>query len=180
MESFRCRSKGKHETQVADQFSCAVVQFATDANRICVAMGHLIYLHWFCFLVLILTTVYTFQPRFLGRSSLHIMDNISNPRPLSFLLQILLLSFLTLQLPTPCLAQDSTSSEATVATADARRPDSTTSSSLQLSSTSSAVAQTHTVQVGLADHKFRPDVTEAEVGDVSLPLPIHSFRKISR
>jgi hypothetical protein len=97
------------------------------------------------------------------------MDNISNPRPLSFLLQTLLVSFLTLHLPSPCLAQDSTSSSAdAVATADARRPDSTTSISLQPSSTSSAAAQTHTIQVGLADHKFRPDVTEAEVGDVCL------------
>ncbi|KAH8728955.1 hypothetical protein GQ44DRAFT_768822 [Phaeosphaeriaceae sp. PMI808] len=33
------------------------------------------------------------------------------------------------------------------------------------SSTSSAAAQTHTIQVGLADHKFKPEVTEAQVGD---------------
>jgi hypothetical protein len=156
--------------------------FATEADCICVARGHPIYLHRF---LLSVTAFYTgiYFPTSSSCSfflSYHIMDT-SNPRPSSFLLHILLLSFLTIQLPTPCLAQDSSSSSAdTVATADARRPDSTTSMSLQPSSTSSAAAQTHTIQVGLADHKFRPDVTEADVGDVSLPLPIHSFRKISR
>ncbi|OAL47928.1 hypothetical protein IQ07DRAFT_656319 [Pyrenochaeta sp. DS3sAY3a] len=33
------------------------------------------------------------------------------------------------------------------------------------STTRTAVAATHTIQVGLADHKFRPEVTEAGVGD---------------
>jgi hypothetical protein len=37
----------------------------------------------------------------------------------------------------------------------------------QSSSTSSAPAQTHTVQVALADHKFQPDVLQAGIGDVS-------------
>jgi hypothetical protein len=43
--------------------------------------------------------------------------------------------------------------------------------SLTISSTpnpvSSASSQVHTVKVGLADHKFEPDVTLAGVGDVS-------------
>jgi plastocyanin len=62
------------------------------------------------------------------------------------------------------MAQDSTSNDAASVTANARAPSSTSN---QASSTSSAPAQTHTVQVGLADHKFNPNVTEAEVGDVS-------------
>jgi hypothetical protein len=143
--------------------------------------GHLVHLHWFCFLVLIFTSVYTYRLQtFLV--AFPIMDTISRSRPSSFLLQILLLSFLTLQLLSPCLAQDSSSSGDAVATADARRPDSTTSIPFQTSSTSSAATQTHTVQVGLADHKFRPDVTEAEIGDVSLtfslPLIYQNFSVI--
>jgi len=35
------------------------------------------------------------------------------------------------------------------------------------STTSSAPAQTHVITVGKADHKFSPEVTQAEVGDVS-------------
>lgn len=38
-------------------------------------------------------------------------------------------------------------------------------SALSPSSTSSAVAQTHTISVGI-DHKFKPEVTQAEAGDV--------------
>ncbi|USP73494.1 uncharacterized protein yc1106_00768 [Curvularia clavata] len=37
--------------------------------------------------------------------------------------------------------------------------------SIQPSSTTSAPAQTHTIQVGLADHKFKPETTEANIGD---------------
>ena len=40
--------------------------------------------------------------------------------------------------------------------------------------TSSAAAQTHIISVGNGDHKFRPEVTQAEVGDVNtlfLTLP---------
>lgn len=33
------------------------------------------------------------------------------------------------------------------------------------SATSSAPAQTHTISVGI-DHKFKPDVTQAEIGDI--------------
>jgi hypothetical protein len=66
-----------------------------------------------------------------------------------------------------CLAQGSTFIRAASATADARKGDPSSTISEQSSITSSAPAQTHTVQVGLADHKFRPDVIEAEVGDVS-------------
>jgi plastocyanin len=33
------------------------------------------------------------------------------------------------------------------------------------SATSSAPAQTHTISVGI-DHKFKPDITQAEVGDI--------------
>lgn len=47
---------------------------------------------------------------------------------------------------------------------EAKKPDGT---SMTPSATASAPAQTHTVQVGLADHKFRPEVTLAEIGDVS-------------
>jgi hypothetical protein len=65
----------------------------------------------------------------------------------------------------------SMSSAAAVATPNARAPDPSTSISTQPSSTSSAPAQTHTVQVGLADHKFKPDVTEAAIGDVYSSTP---------
>jgi hypothetical protein len=85
-------------------------------------------------------------------------------RPSSWLHASLLASFLFTQLPAVCMAQDSTSNDAASVTANARVSSSISS---QASSTSSAPAQTHTVQVGLADHKFNPDVTEAEVGDVS-------------
>ncbi|KAH7382595.1 hypothetical protein DE146DRAFT_760433 [Phaeosphaeria sp. MPI-PUGE-AT-0046c] len=50
-------------------------------------------------------------------------------------------------------------------TANARSPDPSMSTSTIASSTISAPAQTHTIQVGLADHKFKPEVTEANVGD---------------
>lgn len=64
------------------------------------------------------------------------------------------------QVSTACLAQDSTGDSV-----EASVPSSTISD--QPSSTSSAPAQTHTIQVGLADHKFRPEATTANVGDVS-------------
>ncbi|KAF2035214.1 hypothetical protein EK21DRAFT_84835 [Setomelanomma holmii] len=73
------------------------------------------------------------------------------------------LLFFTIQFLSGCLAQDSTSESGSSATAQARGPDATTS--IQASSTSSAPAQTHTIEVGLADHKFRPDTTEAAIGD---------------
>jgi hypothetical protein len=76
----------------------------------------------------------------------------------------LLLAFV-LHLPAVCLAQTSTSVSIT---ANARGPDSPTKP--VSSSKSSAPAETHTVQVGLADHKFRPDVIAADVGDVSISL----------
>lgn len=62
-----------------------------------------------------------------------------------------------------CLAQDVS------ATTNARNPD--PSSKPLPSSTSSAPAQTHTVHVGLANHKFKPDVIAADVGDVSYFFP---------
>ncbi|KAL5117107.1 hypothetical protein ACEQ8H_004932 [Pleosporales sp. CAS-2024a] len=65
-------------------------------------------------------------------------------------------------LSTICLAQDSASSIAAIAKSQTV-PSIITSS--RPSSTSSAAAQTHTVQVGLADHKMKPDVTQANVGD---------------
>ncbi|KAH9868973.1 hypothetical protein J1614_008050, partial [Plenodomus biglobosus] len=69
----------------------------------------------------------------------------------------LLQVFFALQFITACLAQIR-SSENVVAMA------STTSKSAS-SSVSSAPLQTHTIQVGLADHKFVPNVTQAAVGD---------------
>jgi hypothetical protein len=43
-------------------------------------------------------------------------------------------------------------------------------------STSSVAQQTHTVQVGLADHRFEPDIIQAETGDVHLTkFSNHSF-----
>lgn len=42
--------------------------------------------------------------------------------------------------------------------------------SASLSRTSSAAPQTFTVQVGNGDHKFKPDVIQAYVGDVSPSL----------
>ena len=37
--------------------------------------------------------------------------------------------------------------------------------------TSLAAVQTHTIDVGNGDHKFRPEVTQAEIGDVRTSLP---------
>ncbi|KAF2824277.1 hypothetical protein CC86DRAFT_408377 [Ophiobolus disseminans] len=68
-----------------------------------------------------------------------------------FLVSLLLVSTL-------CLAQD--------VETNAREKDPTPSLSGSSSLTSSALAQTHTIQVGLADHKFKPDVTNAAVGDI--------------
>jgi len=39
-------------------------------------------------------------------------------------------------------------------------------SSASVSASASASAQTHTISVGI-DHKFKPEVTQAEAGDVS-------------
>lgn len=64
------------------------------------------------------------------------------------------------QVSTAYLAQESTGNSV-----EASVPSPTISD--QPSSTSSAPAQTHTIQVGLADHKFRPEATTANVGDVS-------------
>jgi hypothetical protein len=65
------------------------------------------------------------------------------------------------QLSVMCLAQSTT---------DARKTSSsimTTATSVEADFTSSTAAATLTVQVGLADHKFKPEVTEADIGDVS-------------
>ncbi|KAH7072374.1 hypothetical protein FB567DRAFT_201402 [Paraphoma chrysanthemicola] len=78
-------------------------------------------------------------------------------------LQIVFILCIT-QLFTECLAQESVSSRDSSVTAQARSPDPSTKPS-QSSSTSSAPAQTHTIEVGLADHKFRPESTEAAIGD---------------
>ncbi|EUC48652.1 hypothetical protein COCMIDRAFT_51479, partial [Bipolaris oryzae ATCC 44560] len=64
----------------------------------------------------------------------------------------------SIQLPTICLAHDSVQLDVQVVTASATTPD-------QPSSTITATTQTHTIQVGLADHKFRPEATVANVGD---------------
>jgi hypothetical protein len=61
-------------------------------------------------------------------------------------------------------AQDQ-STTATVATRPVQSsPSPTTFQSIF--STSSSVPQTHTIQVGLLDHKIRPDTTEAAIGDI--------------
>ncbi|CAO2652889.1 Nn.00g023000.m01.CDS01 [Neocucurbitaria sp. VM-36] len=83
--------------------------------------------------------------------------------PMFFILSF----FLAGCLPTICLAQDNNESSNGLSTAkaNARSPDPSSSTTTQPSTTSSASAQTHTIQVGLADHKFRPEVTKAEIGD---------------
>ncbi|KAF1843459.1 uncharacterized protein K460DRAFT_290674, partial [Cucurbitaria berberidis CBS 394.84] len=75
----------------------------------------------------------------------------------SWLTLLSLYLLLTLQLPAKCLAQDSIKSS---------NGDPSSSTTSQPSTTSSAQGQTHTIQVGLADHKFKPEVTEAKVGDL--------------
>ncbi|KAF2201544.1 hypothetical protein GQ43DRAFT_471686 [Delitschia confertaspora ATCC 74209] len=56
-------------------------------------------------------------------------------------------------------------------------PTTTTTLSIITSSTttSSGAAHTHTISVGQGDHKFRPDVTQAEIGDVSTAFFIIEF-----
>lgn len=73
-----------------------------------------------------------------------------------------------------CLAHGSTVSQDVTTTINARSADASMSTSTIASSTSSAPAQTHTIEVGLADHKFRPDVTTANVGDVSILFSLDS------
>jgi hypothetical protein len=63
------------------------------------------------------------------------------------------LAVVVAQLITPLAAQDLITSSASLWAASA---------------TSSAVAQTRTISVGI-DHKFKPEVTEAEAGDVRCP-----------
>lgn len=71
---------------------------------------------------------------------------------------------LTLLQITNVLAQDATSTEpSTIATASASSSPSPTT--LQSSTSIISEPQTHTIQVGLLDHKMRPEVTEAAVGD---------------
>jgi hypothetical protein len=61
-----------------------------------------------------------------------------------------------------CTAQSSASPNAPSSTSP--------KSELQVpSSTSTAPIQTYTIEVGNGDHKFKPDVTLAKVGDVRLP-----------
>jgi hypothetical protein len=85
-------------------------------------------------------------------------------------LRVLLVVF-TVQL---CFGQSSASSKvASIATDPSPSP----TVFDQSSSTSSAPSQTHTIQVGLADHKFRPDTVQAEIGDVSIPIPSKSLHE---
>lgn len=67
---------------------------------------------------------------------------------------------------TVVLAQDSVSTDSAItATRAASSPSSPTT--LQSSiATNSAGSQTHTIQVGLLDHKMRPETTEAAVGEI--------------
>ncbi|KAH9876957.1 hypothetical protein IAQ61_002318, partial [Plenodomus lingam] len=69
----------------------------------------------------------------------------------------LLWALLAFQFMTACLAQDSLSSNAVVTASTTLRSAS--------SSTTSAPLQTHTIQVGLADHRMVPNVTRAAIGD---------------
>jgi hypothetical protein len=94
-------------------------------------------------------------------------------RPLAWL-QVLFLYF-SIHFVPACMAQDGASSHDARATAQARNPDPSTTPT-QSTSISSLPARTHTVEVGLADHKFRPDVTEAAIGDVCAPdISSYSF-----
>lgn len=80
-------------------------------------------------------------------------------------------------LPALCIAQSSTSNTGSTVSAAVMKSSTSPSTSSRPSATSSAPTQTHTVQVGLADHKFQPDTVQANVGDVSLPSP-QSFTHI--
>jgi hypothetical protein len=91
----------------------------------------------------VLSTTSITQIHIIVKMAHHRMTAKTKSSPMSWLL-------LVLQFSAVCLAQNDAS--ATVARA---------------SSTSSAAAQTHTIAVGLADHKFIPDVTKAAIGDVS-------------
>ena len=63
-------------------------------------------------------------------------------------------------LPSICFAQDDFDLNSSSPTASSTPANNS-------SSTSSAAVQTHTISVGLADHKFRPESTNANIGDVS-------------
>lgn len=81
------------------------------------------------------------------------------PRSQSWLHTVFLSLVVVIHLPTG-LAQDDPASSTESPTTSSIAPD-------QPSPTNSAPAQTYTIQVGLADHKFKPEVTTANIGDVS-------------
>jgi hypothetical protein len=69
---------------------------------------------------------------------------------------------------TSVLAQDATSTEpstAAPASASSSSFPTTLQSRVSTTATTSSEPQTHTIQVGLLDHKMRPETTEAAVGD---------------
>ncbi|EOA83928.1 uncharacterized protein SETTUDRAFT_21263 [Exserohilum turcica Et28A] len=79
------------------------------------------------------------------------------PRSQSWLHTVFLSLVVVIHLPTG-LAQDDPASSTESPTTSSIAPD-------QPSPTNSAPAQTYTIQVGLADHKFKPEVTTANIGD---------------
>jgi plastocyanin len=70
---------------------------------------------------------------------------------------------LTVAQSTRALAQDATSDKPSTNIATGTSSPTAVQSS---TSTSSSSTQTHTIQVGLADHKMRPETIEAAVGDI--------------
>ena len=90
----------------------------------------------------------------------------------SWLPPILLSLFLSAQLSTTCLAQSNTASGGNSL---APITSTTVVTVIQSSSASLAAAQTHTIQVGLADHIFKPDSTVANIGDVSTCIVLSSL-----
>lgn len=88
--------------------------------------------------------------------------------PMALVWQKLLMSFavlVILRIPATCLAQQSTSS---LGDGISGTQEPTVVTTLPKSISSPAPVQTHTIQVGLADHKIRPETTKANIGDVSV------------
>ena len=83
------------------------------------------------------------------------------PRPRPWMLTFVQSFLVATQLPRTCLAQSSVQAVTASSTISG-----------QPSATTSGPAQTHTIQVGLLDHKFKPDTTVANVGDVVGPASL--------
>lgn len=77
-----------------------------------------------------------------------------------------LLLLLTATQSAGVLAQDASPADSSTTTAATASSSPSPTSLPPSNSASSSASQTHTIQVGLLDHKIRPETTEAAIGDI--------------